>query len=74
MTWNSVTKPNDIKDKTCGEFGYEVYFNNSLLTFTKNTYYNYKTDNPYGTYTVKTVCKNSSSNNSSGTTRKMTRC
>lgn len=67
ITWNSVTKPNDIKDKTCGEFGYEVYFNNTLLGFTKNTYYNYNTSEPYGTYTIKTVCKNSSGNNSSGT-------
>ena len=67
MTWNSVTKPNDIKDKTCGDFGYNVYFNNNLLGFTKNTYYNYETIDPYGTYTVKTICKNSSENNSSGT-------
>ena len=66
MTWNSVTKPNDIKDKTCGEFGYEVYFNNTLLGFTKNTYYNYETGEPYGTYTIKTVCKSSAENNSNG--------
>ena len=67
ITWNSVAKPNDIKDKDCGDFGYNVYFNNNLLGFTKNTYYNYETTNPYGTYTVKTICSKSESNSSSGT-------
>lgn len=66
LTWDSLTKPSDIEDKTCGKFGYEVYFNDKKLEFTTNSSYNYETDNPYGTYTIKTVCSSMNTNTSSG--------
>ncbi len=66
LTWNSVIKPKDISDSECGTFGYDIYFNDKKIGFTTNSYYNYETDDPYGTYIVKTICKNSDSNSSSG--------
>ena len=67
LTWDSLTKPSDIEDKTCGKFGYDIYFNNTKISFTTNSTYNYETNNPYGTYTIKTVCSAMNANNSTGT-------
>lgn len=68
LSWNSVNKPNDIKNSSYGAFGYRVYLNNKQLGFTTNNYYTYTGSNPYGTYTVRTSFKNMTSNMSSGTT------
>ena len=42
-----------MQDSSYGEFGYNVYFNNTLLGFTTNTSYTINNpSNPYGTYKV----------------------
>ncbi len=51
ITWNAVN-PGSI-DSSYGDFGYNVYFNNTLLGFTTNTSYTINNpSNPYGTYKV----------------------
>ncbi|MEG0978366.1 MAG: penicillin-binding transpeptidase domain-containing protein, partial [Bacilli bacterium] len=64
INWNKVTPPNNI-NSSFGEFGYNVYFNDTLLGFTdKTTYQIDKTKNPYGTYKVVAIFKNNSVNQS----------
>lgn len=51
LSWNAVTPGNS--DSSYGTFGYNVYFNDTLLGFTSNTSYTINNpDNPYGTYKV----------------------
>lgn len=51
LTWNAVNPGNT--DSSYGNFGYNVYFNNTLLGFTTNTSYTVNNpSNPYGTYKV----------------------
>lgn len=68
ITWNSVSYPSDTDKSKYGELGYFVYYNNTELGFTTNNYYNYSTNYPYGTYTVKTSYEKSQSTKSSGST------
>ncbi len=66
ITWNSVNKPTDVDTKDYGDFGYYVYYNDTLLGWTTNNYYNFETTIPYGTYKVVTAYKNISTNKSTG--------
>ena len=51
LSWDAVNPGNT--DSSYGEFGYNVYFNNTLLGFTTNTNYTVNSpSNPYGTYKV----------------------
>ena len=51
LSWNAVN-PGNV-DSSYGDFGYNVYFNNTLLGFTTNTSYTVNNpSNPYGTYKV----------------------
>ncbi len=51
LTWNAVT-PKE-KEDDYGTFGYNVYFNSTLLGFTEKTSFTVtKPNNPYGTYKV----------------------
>ncbi len=57
LSWNAVN-PGNVDTSTYGEFGYNVYFNNTLLGFTTNTSYTVNNpSNPYGTYSVRAVFK-----------------
>lgn len=50
LSWNAVTPPSN---SSYGTFGYNVYFNNTLLGFTSNTSFTVTNpNNPYGTYKV----------------------
>ena len=66
LKWNSVIEPTDIDKKEFGSFGYKIYHDGNLIEFTTDSYYNYSTDNPYGTYTVKTAYSKKETNMSSG--------
>ncbi len=68
ITWDSVSYPSDINKETNGEIKYFIYFNGEEIGSTTNNYYNYSTDNPYGTYVVKTSYEKVESNKSSGST------
>ncbi len=50
ISWNAVD-PQET-DENYGSFGYNVYFNDSLLGFTTKTSYTMNTNDPYGTYKV----------------------
>ena len=51
LSWNAVNP--GTTDSSYGDFGYNVYFNNTLLGFTTNTSYTINNpSNPYGTYKV----------------------
>ena len=51
LSWNAVTPPSSTS--SYGTFGYNVYFNNTLLGFTSNTSFTVTNQsNPYGTYKV----------------------
>ena len=51
LSWNAVN-PGNV-NSSYGDFGYNVYFNNTLLGFTTNTSYTVSNpSNPYGTYRV----------------------
>src|SRR5699024_8225727 len=51
LSWNAVNP--GTTDSAYGDFGYNVYFNNTLLGFTTNTSYTINNpSNPYGTYRV----------------------
>ncbi len=65
ISWNAAEKPSGTSS-TLGAFGYYVYLNGQTLGFTSNTSYTYSGSNPFGTYTVRTSFKNSTSNMSSG--------
>ena len=51
LSWNAVTPPSSTS--SYGTFGYNVYYNNTLLGFTSNTSFTVTNQsNPYGTYKV----------------------
>ena len=50
ITWKGVSRI--PKDENYGEFGYNVYQGNRLLTFTSGTSYTFKSTSPYDTYKV----------------------
>ena len=51
LSWNAVNP--GTTDSAYGDFGYNVYFNNTLLGFTTSTSYTINNpSNPYGTYKV----------------------
>ena len=57
LSWNAVNPGST--DSSYGDFGYNVYFNNTLLGFTTNTSYTVNNpSNPYGTYKVVATSKN----------------
>lgn len=67
ISWNAVNPGNS--DSSYGEFGYNVYFNNTLLGFTTNTSYTVNNpSNPYGTYKVIATFKKYDGLNSSPAT------
>lgn len=70
LSWNAASEPKD-KDKSAGEFGYNVYLNGRLLGFTTGTSYTYSGASPFGTYTVKSAYKNSNDNMSSGISKSL---
>ena len=52
ISWSSVS-PGPIGDSSHGKFGYNVYKDNVLITWTDKTSYSYTpTGSPYGTYKV----------------------
>ena len=55
ITWNGVSPKNQKSEY--GAFGYNVYFNNTLIAFTESTSYTYTNANPYGTYKVEATYK-----------------
>ncbi len=70
ISWAAAKKP-DESDDSLGAFGYNVYLNGQLLGFTTSTEYTYSGANPFGTYTVKTAYKKSTSNMSSGISKSL---
>ncbi len=51
LSWNAVTPT--TTDSSYGTFGYNVYFNNTLVGFTDKTNYTIpNSTNPYGTYKI----------------------
>lgn len=50
ISWDKVNKLDG--DENYGAFGYNVYQENTLLTFTEGTSYTFNSSNPYGTYKV----------------------
>lgn len=57
LNWTGVNP--GVTDSSYGEFGYNVYLNNTLLGFTTNTSYTVNNpSNPYGTYKVIATFKN----------------
>lgn len=50
LTWTGVGKLSN--DESYGTFGYNVYFNDTLIAFTESTSFSYTTSSPYGTYKV----------------------
>ena len=50
ITWKGVSRI--PKDENYGDFGYNVYQGNRLLTFTSGTSYTFKSTSPYDTYKV----------------------
>ncbi len=63
LKWTGVTKKPSGND-SYGEFGYNVYFGNTLLGFTTETTYSFKTESPNGVYTVRSAFKNFKDNES----------
>lgn len=52
MSWSAVSKPS-INEKNPGTFGYNIYFNNTLIAFTDKTSYSFTPKSTaYGTYKV----------------------
>lgn len=52
MSWSAVEKPT-VNEKNPGTFGYNIYFNNTLLAFTDKTSYSFTPKNtPYGNYKI----------------------
>ena len=67
ITWNKLNTP--IYNQEYGEFGYNVYFNNTLLGFTTNNTYTIDANsNISGTYKIVTTFSNYSANQSNPAT------
>ena len=57
LNWKSVST-SGIDDKDYGTFGYNIYFNNTLIGFTEKTSFTYTpASSPYGTYKVMATYK-----------------
>lgn len=57
LSWKSVST-SGIDDDDYGTFGYNVYYNNTLIGFTEKTSFTYTpTSSPYGTYKVMATYK-----------------
>lgn len=67
ITWVGINKSNSPQ---YGDFGYDVYFNdgidNKYLGFTTKETYEYESEEPYGTYTIKSSYKDIKTLQSSG--------
>ena len=62
LTWS---KPTNIPTGgNLGDFGYNVYFEDTLLTFTTDTSYTFTTEDPNGTYSVRSAFKDYNGNQS----------
>ena len=70
ISWSAASKPKN-SEKDLGAFGYNVYLNGKLLGFTTGTSYVYSGSSPFGTYTVKTAYKKTTSNMSSGISKSL---
>ena len=51
LSWNAVS-PGELGNDSHGKFGYNVYKDNVLVTWTDHTSYTFTPDNIYGTYKV----------------------
>ena len=51
LSWNAVS-PGELGNDAHGKFGYNVYKDNVLVTWTDHTSYTFTPDNIYGTYKV----------------------
>ena len=52
ITWQAVAKPAETETDTTGEWGYNVYHNDTLIGWTTTTSLSMITTSPYGTYKV----------------------
>lgn len=67
LSWSPLS-PTPTGSESYGEFGYNIYYYNTLLGFTTDTTYKIATTFPEGTYKVVSAFKNYTVNQSSGTT------
>ncbi len=51
LSWSPVS-PGEIRNESHGTFGYNIYKDDVLITWTDKTSYSFKPDNVYGTYKV----------------------
>lgn len=65
LEWSAAKEPKN-SNSSMGAFGYYIYLNGKTLGFTTGTSYSYSGSSPFGTYTVRTSYKNSTTNMSSG--------
>ena len=65
LEWSAAKEPKN-SNSSMGAFGYYIYLNGKTLGFTTRTSYSYSGSSPFGTYTVRTSYKNSTTNMSSG--------
>ena len=66
ISWGAVSPKNAQSEY--GEFGYNIYFNNTLIDFTTSTSYTYTSSSPYGTYKVVATYKSYSAMQSDAAT------
>ncbi len=66
LRWSAIPTP--AGNSSYGSFGYNVYFNNTLLGFTSETSYSFETSAPDGTYRVVATFQNYTSNQSDAAT------
>ena len=72
LSWTGTTP--SITDSSYGDFGYNVYFNNTLLGFTTKTSYTVTNpSNPYGTYKVVATFQKYDGLNSTAATYELTK-
>lgn len=65
LSWNSVS-PGEFANDTYGAFGYNVYKDGALLTWTDQTTYTVSESNPFGTYKIVATYKGYSGIKSEG--------
>ena len=51
ISWSAVS-PGELADESHGKFGYNIYKDDVLITWTDKTSYTFSPDNPFGTYKV----------------------
>ena len=71
ISWDAVS-PGSSGNEAFGTFGYNVYFNNTLIGFTDKTSFTYTTIEPYGTYKIIATYKSYSGIQSTPATYKLT--